>query len=57
MAGRTMESGEKTFGLVIFEAANEAAAKTFAESDPAVAAGVMTVDVHPFALVLQRPQS
>lgn len=53
-AGRTMESGDKTFGLVVFEADNEAAAKKFADEDPAVAGGAMTVTVHPFALVLQR---
>jgi|SRR5688572_17710613 len=53
-AGRTMESGDKTFGLVVFEAAHPEEAKTFAESDPAVTGGVMTVTVHPFALVLQR---
>jgi len=53
-AGRTKESGDKTFGLVVFEAANADEAKIFAESDPAVTGRVMTVDVHPFALVLQR---
>jgi uncharacterized protein YciI len=52
--GRTKESGDKTFGIVVFEAATPDEAKAFAESDPAVAGGVMTVDVHPFALVLQR---
>jgi len=53
-AGRTLESGDKTFGLVVFEAANADEAKAFADADPVVAGGVMTVDVHPFALVLQR---
>jgi uncharacterized protein YciI len=53
-AGRTMESGDKTFGLVVFEAANADEAKVFADADPAVTDGVMTVTVHPFALVLQR---
>lgn len=54
MLGRTLEPGDKTFGLVIFEADNAEAAKTFAESDPAVVEGVMTVEVRPFALVLMR---
>lgn len=54
MAGRTMEPGDKTFGLVLFEADTADAAQAFAESDPAVHAGVMTVEVHPFALVLMR---
>ncbi len=54
LAGRTMEPGDKTFGIAIFEAGDEAAARKFMESDPAVAAGVMTAELHPFAVVLQR---
>ncbi|MFZ5494903.1 MAG: YciI family protein [Verrucomicrobiota bacterium] len=54
VVGRTLEPGDKTFGLVVFEADNADAAKAFAESDPAVVAGVMTVEVRPFALVLMR---
>ena len=54
LAGRTMEPGEKTFGLVIFEAADEAAARTFMDSDPAVAEKVMTAQLHPYSVVLQR---
>ena len=54
LAGRTTESLDKTFGLVIFEADSEAAAKTFMESDPAVVAGVMTATLHPYSVALQR---
>ncbi|HUE40964.1 MAG TPA: YciI family protein [Chthoniobacterales bacterium] len=54
LAGRTMEPGDKTFGIAIFEAPDEAVARKFMESDPAVAAGVMTAELHPFAVVLQR---
>lgn len=54
LAGRTMESGDKTFGIAIFEAADEAAARKFMEADPAVMAGVMTAELHPFAVVLER---
>ena len=54
LAGRTMEPGDKTFGIAIFEAADEAAARAFMEADPAVSAGLMTAEVHPFAVVLQR---
>ena len=54
LVGRTMEPGDKTFGIAIFEAADEAEARAFMEADPAVAAGLMTADVHPFAVVLQR---
>jgi len=54
LAGRTREPGDKTFGIAIFEAADEAAARKFMEADPAVAGGVMTAELHPFAVVLQR---
>ena len=54
LAGRTTEPGEKTFGIAIFEAADEAAARTFMEGDPAVSAGLMTAELHPFAVALQR---
>jgi uncharacterized protein len=54
LAGRTQEPGDKTFGIAIFEAKDEAAARTFMESDPAVVAGLMTAELHPFAVALQR---
>jgi uncharacterized protein YciI len=54
LAGRTSEPGDKTFGIAIFEAADEEAAKKFMQEDPAVAGGLMTADLHPFAVALQR---
>ena len=54
LAGRTKEPGDKTFGIAIFEAPDEAAARAFMESDPAVVAGLMTAELHPFAVALQR---
>lgn len=54
LAGRTQEPGEKTFGIAIFEAKDEAAARRFMESDPAVVSGLMTAELHPFAVALQR---
>jgi uncharacterized protein YciI len=53
-AGRTTEPLDTTFGLVVFEAASEEAARQFMESDPAVVAGVMSATLHPYALALQR---
>lgn len=53
-AGRTLEPGATTFGIVVFEAATPADAEAYANRDPAVVGGVMRVDTHPFALVLQR---
>ena len=54
LAGRTREPGDKTFGIAIFEASGETAAREFMESDPAVVAGLMTAELHPFAVALQR---
>ena len=54
LAGRTPEPGDKTFGIVIFESTDEAAARKFMNDDPAVVAGIMTAEVHPFAVALQR---
>jgi uncharacterized protein len=54
LAGRTSETGDKTFGIAIFEAPDEDAAKKFMEEDPAVAGGLMTAELHPFAVALER---
>ena len=54
LAGRTQEPLDRTFGLIVFEAADEAAARAWAEADPAVAGGVMTVTVHPYAVAVAR---
>jgi len=54
LAGRTSEPGDKTFGIAIFEAKDEAAARAFMESDPAVVAGLMTAELRPFTVALQR---
>jgi len=54
LAGRTREPGDKTFGIAIFEANDETAARKFMESDPAVAAGLMTAELHPFSVALER---
>ena len=54
LAGRTLEPGDKTFGIAIFHAPDEAAARQFMESDPAVVAGLMTAELHPFAVAFER---
>ena len=54
LAGRTAEPGDKTFGIAIFEASDEDAARKFMQEDPAVAGGLMTAELHPFAVALQR---
>jgi uncharacterized protein len=54
LAGRTGEPLAATFGVVIFEAENEAAAREFMQTDPAVAAGLMSATLHPYTIALQR---
>jgi uncharacterized protein YciI len=54
LAGRTKEPGDKTFGIVIFRASDEAAARKFMETDPAVLAKLMTAELHPFSVHMQR---
>jgi uncharacterized protein len=54
LAGRTLEKGDNTFGIAVFEAADENAARAFMNADPAVVAGVMTAELHPFGVALER---
>lgn len=52
LAGRTLNSGETSFGIVIFNAEDEAAAETILRSDPAIIDGVMRGEVFPYGLAL-----
>src|SRR5213083_1862431 len=54
LAGRTKELGDKTFGIAIFRASDEAAARAFMAADPTVSAGLMTAELHPFAVALEH---
>lgn len=54
LAGRTLEPGDKTFGIAVFLAPDEAEARQFMESDPAVVAGLMTAELHSFAVAFER---
>lgn len=51
LAGPTLD-GE--FGLVVFDAEDEEAARRFTTEDPAVQAGVMSAELHPFRMSLGR---
>jgi uncharacterized protein len=53
MDGKGQNGGRSASRIAIFEATDEAAARKFMEADPVVAAGVMTAELHPFAVVLQ----
>jgi uncharacterized protein len=54
LAGRTKEPDDNTFGIAIFEASDEAAAQKCMHADPATAGGLMTAELHPFAVALER---
>jgi uncharacterized protein YciI len=54
LAGRTLTTDERTFGIVVFTADSEAAARALMDGDPAVAGGVMRAELYPFRLVLAR---
>ena len=54
LMGRTQKNDESTFGIAIFEADGESAARTIMESDPAVAGGVMRATLYPYKVALRR---
>jgi uncharacterized protein YciI len=47
------ENGD--YGFCVFEAGDDAEARSIAGSDPAVAEGLMRLEIHPFKVVLDRP--
>jgi uncharacterized protein len=53
MAGRTLTDDQKTFGIIVFRAADEEAARKIMNGDPAVEKGVMKAEVFPFSVVLR----
>ena len=56
LAGRTQTAEARTLGLVIFEAGSEEAAHAIMAGDPAVAAGVMSAELHPYRIAVISPQ-
>lgn len=50
--GRTLTTDDSTFGITVFEADSEEAAREVMNKDPAVAAGVMRAELYPFRVVL-----
>jgi uncharacterized protein YciI len=50
--GRTLTTDERTFGITVFEADSEEAARVIMNNDPAVIAGVMRAELFPFRIVL-----
>ena len=54
LMGRTQNNDESTFGIAIFEAEDEAAARAIMENDPAVKNGVMSATLYPYRVALMR---
>ena len=54
LMGRTQNNDDSTFGIVIFEAEDEAAARKIMENDPAVKNGVMIATLYPYKIALMR---
>lgn len=52
LAGRTEVPLDRTIGLVVFSAADEAAAREYMNADPCLIAGVMTGEIFPYGLAL-----
>ena len=48
--GRTLNVDSSSFGLCIFEAADEPCARAIMEDDPAVRAGVMRAELFPYRI-------
>lgn len=53
LAGRTQESAD-TFGITVFEAADEHAARAVMVDDPGVAGGVFVATLHPYRIAVAR---
>ena len=54
LAGRTLTSDEKSFGLVIFNANDEDIARNVMTADPAVKEGVMRGELFPYRVALMQ---
>ena len=52
LAGRTLNADPSSFGIVIFLAETEAAAREILEGDPAVKAGVFRGELFPYRIAL-----
>lgn len=54
LAGRTANTDEKGFGLVILEVENEGEARRIMEEDPAVVSGIMSAELFRYHAALVR---
>ena len=52
LAGRTLNEDYSTFGIIIFYARSEAAARQIVEDDPAVKNRIMRAELYPYRIAL-----
>ncbi len=52
LAGRTLNTDQRTFGIVIFKAASEEVARAVMNDDPAVKKGVMRAELYSYRVAL-----
>ena len=52
LAGRTLNTDESSFGIVIFQAKSEKAARQVMNNDPAVRQRVMRAELYPYRIAL-----
>lgn len=52
VAGRTLNKDDECFGIVIFRADSEEAARSIMENDPAVSNGVMSSRLFPYRVAM-----
>jgi uncharacterized protein YciI len=52
LAGRTLNADESTFGIAIFNAADDNAAQQILRDDPAIQGGVMRGEIFPYRVAL-----
>ncbi len=53
LAGRTLVTDASSFGIVVFWAESDDAARRIVDADPAVAGGVMRAELFPFRVALR----
>jgi len=56
LAGRTLTTDERSFGIVIFEAPSDEDAWDLIKLDPAIKSGMMTAELFPFRIAVKAPR-
>jgi uncharacterized protein YciI len=56
LAGRTLNTDETSFGIIIFRAESEEAARCIVADDPAVRGGVMRAELFPYRIALMKDE-